>query len=179
MRFSERVAASLAATDFVLTDRTTGNVIPTSGLALQYDSVADLAYLAVPTLADGNYRLSVAPNGISDPAGNPLAADYAFDFFVLAGDANHARHVDFNDLVVLAQHYNTTLPAPLAAPTATPASAPPSFAPAWSARTVTPAPPPASAPAKLDAKKKPIPVFSQAPVVANPPARVTPRAGKR
>ena len=37
-----------------------------------------------------------------------LAAEYRYDFFVLAGDANRDRAVDFNDLVALAQHYNTT-----------------------------------------------------------------------
>jgi hypothetical protein len=43
----------------------------------------------------------------SDAAGNPLARDFAFDCYVFAGDANHDRSVNFNDLVVLAQHYNT------------------------------------------------------------------------
>jgi hypothetical protein len=44
-------------------------------------------------------------------AGNPLSADYTFDFFVLAGDANRDRVVDINDLVILAQRYNAALPA--------------------------------------------------------------------
>jgi hypothetical protein len=37
-----------------------------------------------------------------------MAGDFSFDFFVLAGDANRDRKVDFNDLVVLAQNYHST-----------------------------------------------------------------------
>jgi hypothetical protein len=43
---------------------------------------------------------------LTDAAGNPLDPGAGFDFTVLAGDANHDRTVDFNDLVPLAQHYN-------------------------------------------------------------------------
>ena len=34
-----------------------------------------------------------------------MAADSTFDFFVLAGDANHDRHVDVTDLGVLATNW--------------------------------------------------------------------------
>src|SRR6185503_20049488 len=37
-----------------------------------------------------------------------LVSDHQYDFFVLAGDANRDRKVDFADLVVLAQNYNAT-----------------------------------------------------------------------
>jgi ELWxxDGT repeat protein len=58
-------------------------------------------------LPDGNYRVTLPPGAAMDTAGNPLAASFTFDFFVLAADANRDRKVDFNDLVVLAQNYNT------------------------------------------------------------------------
>jgi len=44
---------------------------------------------------------------VKDAAGNPLSADYTFDFFVLPGDINRDRSVNFNDLVILAQNYGT------------------------------------------------------------------------
>jgi hypothetical protein len=59
-------------------------------------------------LADGNYRLTIPAAWLRDAAGNPMSADFTFDFYVLAGDANRDRTVDFNDLTVLAQNYNTT-----------------------------------------------------------------------
>jgi hypothetical protein len=47
-------------------------------------------------------------NGVTDPSGNAVPATWTFDFYVLAGDANRDRKVDFNDLTVLAQNYNAT-----------------------------------------------------------------------
>src|SRR5205085_1733992 len=52
----------------------------------------------------------------TDSLGHPLDAngdgvsgdDLTVDFFQLGGDANHDRSVDFNDLVALAQNYNST-----------------------------------------------------------------------
>src|SRR5207237_9847589 len=59
-------------------------------------------------LPDGDYRAAIAAAPVTDASGNPLAADFKFDFFVLAGDANRDRSVGFADLVVLAQNYNGT-----------------------------------------------------------------------
>jgi uncharacterized delta-60 repeat protein len=59
-------------------------------------------------LPDGNYRATLKAGSVRDLAGNALAADYVFDFFVLAGDANRDRKVDFSDLVTLAQNYGAT-----------------------------------------------------------------------
>jgi uncharacterized delta-60 repeat protein len=72
-------------------------------------TVATWVYGADPSslLPDGNYRATLPAGSVQDAAGNPLAADFTIDFFVLAGDPNHDRKVDFSDLVVLAQNYNT------------------------------------------------------------------------
>ena len=60
-------------------------------------------------LADRNYTGVLLLAGVRDPAGNPLTgANPGVDFFVLAGDANHDRKVDFTDLVTVAQNYNAT-----------------------------------------------------------------------
>ena len=66
-------------------------------------------------LDDGNYRATLHGDEVHDSGGALVdgnrdslpGGDYDFDFFSLAGDANHDRSVDFNDLVKLAQNYNT------------------------------------------------------------------------
>jgi predicted outer membrane repeat protein len=57
-------------------------------------------------LPDGNYRALLKQGSIEDRAGNPLAADFTFDFFVLGGDANRDRHVDNTDLGILSSNWN-------------------------------------------------------------------------
>src|SRR6185312_2569192 len=59
-------------------------------------------------LPDGNYRVTLAAGAMHDAAGNPLGRDFAFDFFVLAGDMNRDRVVNFDDLLVVAKNYNKT-----------------------------------------------------------------------
>jgi hypothetical protein len=58
-------------------------------------------------LPDGNYHGRILA-GLPDFYGNALAADAQFDFFFLNGDANRDRNVGFDDLVALAQNYNST-----------------------------------------------------------------------
>jgi hypothetical protein len=57
------------------------------------------------TMPDGNYRLTLPVGSVADISGNVMDNDIAEDFFVLAGDANHDRSVDFSDLVTVAQNY--------------------------------------------------------------------------
>jgi hypothetical protein len=45
---------------------------------------------------------------VTNVTGATLAADQEVSFFVLAGDANRDRKVDFLDLAKLAQNYNTS-----------------------------------------------------------------------
>jgi hypothetical protein len=66
-------------------------------------------------LPDGNYHAVLGASLVTDRAANLLDGNgdgtggdnYSFDFFQLAADANRDRNVDFNDLVVLAQNYNS------------------------------------------------------------------------
>ena len=58
-------------------------------------------------LPDGNYRLTLPAANLTDIAGNLLAGPVVFEFRQLAGDANGSGMVDFQDLIVLAQNYNT------------------------------------------------------------------------
>jgi hypothetical protein len=63
---------------------------------------------ATSPLPDGNYVATLPAGSVADPAGNKLAADYTLGFFVLAGDANRDRAVNFADLLALAKNYNKT-----------------------------------------------------------------------
>ena len=151
-------------------------------------------------MPDGNYTASLAAGAAADGAGNASAETFSDPLFVLAGDANRDRSVDFLDLASLAQNYNTsggktyaqgdfngdgnvdfldlaifaqhynTTVPPPGAAQPIAASST-SFAEDWAAATAS-----ATAPvvAKADHKKvKPKPVFSVKPVVK--PAPVKPK----
>jgi hypothetical protein len=109
--FSEDVSASLMAGDITLLNRTTNTTIPAASIRVGYAGNV-VMFICSDTaghyLADGDYRATIVAGGITDVAGNPLPVGTAFDFFVLAADADHNRTVDFNDLVPLAQNYNTS-----------------------------------------------------------------------
>jgi hypothetical protein len=104
----------LTPSDVRLLNRSTGETLPSDKITLEYDRGANRAVLSVRSeeggspLADGYYRLTLPAGSVSTPVGKRIAADYTFDFVVLAGDANRDRRVDFEDLTVLAQNYNTS-----------------------------------------------------------------------
>jgi hypothetical protein len=104
LTFSDDVASSLAATDLLVQRQPSGS--PFSPASVSYDGNSNTAlFTFAGVLADGNYRTTLPAASVSNSAGTPLATDFVFDFFVLSADANHDRHVDFADLVVLAQNY--------------------------------------------------------------------------
>ena len=53
-------------------------------------------------LPDGNYAVQLAGNGVGDASGNTMA-NASVDFFVLAGDVNRDRVVNFADLLTVAE----------------------------------------------------------------------------
>ena len=102
--FSEDVSASLGAGD-VSVQRLPGDP-PFTPTGVSYDSATNTATFTLTTpLPDGNYRATVIAAGVSDAAGNALAADVPIDFFILAGDANRDRRVNLNDFNVLAANF--------------------------------------------------------------------------
>lgn len=112
VEFSEPVAPSFSIDDFTLKNLTTNTTLDNFSLTTTFEVAKDNFVVTFDSFAgrvlpDGNYRLTIPAGNIRDAANNPMAADLAYDFFVLAGDANRDRKVDFNDLVVLAQNYNT------------------------------------------------------------------------
>ena len=108
--FSQDVGASLHAADFIITNTSTGQTVPTSSMALAWEVSTRQLSISFPgypggVLPDGNYHALVRSSGVVGNAGNPMAADYSFGFFALAGDANHDRIVDVSDLGVLATNW--------------------------------------------------------------------------
>ena len=103
---SDARASKLNWSAAVLTNLTTGASGPAvqSFFASPDGSTGTLAFTTL--FADGNYRLTFPLGSVTDIAGNQSAA-YSITFTQLAGDANNDGTVNFDDLIVLAQHYNT------------------------------------------------------------------------
>jgi hypothetical protein len=98
----------VVARNLQVTNLTTGQAVSPASLTVNYDAVARVAVwsLGAALPADGNYRATLPGGKIWDSLGRPLGQDFTFDFFVLSGDANRDRVVNFADLLVLAKNYN-------------------------------------------------------------------------
>jgi len=108
--FTEDVGASLSPGDIVLRNLTNNTTIPAGAMALAFDAAANAATVTFPGLAggilpDGDYRATLAAAGITDRAGNALAADAQVDFFVMGADANRDRRVNLQDFNILAGNF--------------------------------------------------------------------------
>jgi probable HAF family extracellular repeat protein len=114
-RFDEDVSTTLGPDDLLVTNLNTNELV--GGLDYSYNAQTNIASFAFSAnLVDGNYRVSINSGGIEDRAGWHLdgdgdgaaGGDFQFEFFLLRGDANQDRSVDFADLVALAQNYNSS-----------------------------------------------------------------------
>lgn len=105
--FNAAVASSLSASDLILKRQGVGDSFFASGVE-SADGGKSATFRFSELLPDGYYTATVPGGTVEDTAGGVLAADAVGSFFVLAADANRDRKVDFADLVVLAQNYNTT-----------------------------------------------------------------------
>jgi hypothetical protein len=109
--FSKDVLASLVPADLLLTNVSTSTTVAAADISMQVGANNSVAF-TFPNypggvLPDGNYHATFVSGVPTDIVGNALSTGGGFDFFVLGGDANLDRTVDFSDLVVLAQNYNT------------------------------------------------------------------------
>jgi hypothetical protein len=106
--FNEDVSASLLgdSTDLTVHNLDTNTDLP--GVVPTWNASTFSATWTFPSLPNGNFHATLHKDGITDPSGNGLAQDGTLEFWFLNGDANRDRSVDFNDLVALAQNYNTT-----------------------------------------------------------------------
>lgn len=112
--FSENVFATLDREDLVLTNLTTGETVSPGGFTFTetIGSPASPGFIARWTyngiLPDGNYLATIPADSVTDAAGNSLAEDATLEFFVLAGDADRDRDVDFFDFLTLRSNYGTS-----------------------------------------------------------------------
>lgn len=105
--FSEPITGGLDE-QFVDVRDAGGTPLPSSAYVIESTGAAAYRVRFAQTLADGVYRITLQSEAAKDAAGNPLSANHSFEFFVLAGDVNRDRAVNFDDLLVLAQNYGRT-----------------------------------------------------------------------
>jgi uncharacterized delta-60 repeat protein len=120
LTFDEDVFASLLPSSLRVRNLDTGAEFDATGVSYDPGEISlsgefDVDFLLPTPLDRGNYRVTVLASGVRDFNLNPLDGNgdgvngdsFTFDFFFLPGDANRDRKVDFNDLVRVAQNYNT------------------------------------------------------------------------
>ena len=114
-QFSEDVADSLSPDDLVVTNLSSNQIV--TDLSYSFDGQANAAtFTFAGDPAEGNYRAILRSDGVTDGAGSNLDGDadglagddFQFDLHFLRGDANYDRSVDFADLAILAQSYNSS-----------------------------------------------------------------------
>lgn len=106
LTFSEPLAAQVTAAKLTLTNTTTASTVSIASVIYSGgNTVATVSFTPV-MLANGRFVLSMAASGLTDVAGNPLAANLSIEFVQLAGDANGDGVVGFPDLLIVAQNYN-------------------------------------------------------------------------
>lgn len=102
--FSRDVSASLSLDDIVVYNNTTGS--PATPDSFSFDTGANRATLTFNTpLPDGNYTATITAAGVTDVMGTALAANHAFNFHFLIGDANHDAKADSDDFNILAANF--------------------------------------------------------------------------
>ena len=103
-KFTADVSRSLDRGDLRVIDLATGELMPVRSIA--YLSDRNLARFMLPELPEGYYRATLYAGSVRDSAGNKLARNQAWDFYVLAGDANRDRKVNIVDFSLVAAHYS-------------------------------------------------------------------------
>lgn len=108
--FNLNVSSSLSSADLVLTNTSTGQVIPPANMAISYSSTENVATFTFPgyaagALPDGHYTATLSASGVRDFAGTSLESNYTTSFFFLRGDANHDGLVNLTDFNILAVNY--------------------------------------------------------------------------
>lgn len=98
--------------DLTITNLTTSQVIPSNTFTMLVVGGTVVTFnrdiAAFGALPNGDYRVTIGAGSFADASGNALASGFSLDFFVLAGDVNRDRAVNFDDLLVIAQNYGQT-----------------------------------------------------------------------
>jgi hypothetical protein len=102
---SEDAVAGLSIGSLTVSPTEGGDPIEVTGFS--YTGVGPAVFSLPISMPDGNYTGTLAAT-LGDAAGNAALTNIDFDFFVLAGDADHNGIVDTNDLYALASHWQMT-----------------------------------------------------------------------
>jgi subtilisin family serine protease len=108
--FSENLSASFTPAALKVNSTATGDVPNANKLLAAIGNNITMTFPAYPygALPNGNYTAMFAAGAPTDAAGNAVAGLAPYSFFSLAGDANRDAKVEFADLVILSQNYDTT-----------------------------------------------------------------------
>lgn len=104
--FSENVGPTLGVADLLVT-QLPATAVTTS---LSYDGGTNVATFTFPgfangVVADGQYTATLTAAGVTDVAGNAMAANSNSSFFFLMGDADHNGVVNLEDFNILAANF--------------------------------------------------------------------------
>lgn len=103
--FNQDVSASISKEDFKVYALPDLTPVSTAGAVFSYNAATRQATLNFQSnLPDGDYRLVLPAGAVESVTGAP-SNPAQLDFFVLTGDVNRDRSVDFDDLLVVAQNY--------------------------------------------------------------------------
>jgi hypothetical protein len=113
--FSENVAGSVQRQDLLMYNIDTGDPVPSTNLAVSYDTGTNTATFTFPgypegALPDGNWQAFLNSVGVADVAANQVSNPPTTEFFTLAGDANRDRTVDTVDFNIVAAHFSSAAP---------------------------------------------------------------------
>jgi hypothetical protein len=107
---TESLGGTLTLADVTLTNQSTASNVAAGSMLLTNGTPTGFALtfpgLAAARLAEGRYLLAIPSAGVTDVAGNTLAAPVSFQFTFRPGDATGDGAVNFNDLLQLAANYN-------------------------------------------------------------------------
>ncbi len=127
LTFSQDVGASLASGDFVISgnryDFNTGQMVAKSFVAgtdfhfASYNPTTRVARIVIDSqnelgvsqiLTSGRYSLTLVNGSVTNSVGVSVGSGFSFPIAFLAGDTNGDFTVNFDDLLIVAQNYNTT-----------------------------------------------------------------------
>lgn len=98
-------AASAAPSDLEMTNTATNvTTRPATGVGVNGSTVS---FTLPTTLADGNYRFRIPAAAITGTSGIPTLVSADLSSYILAGDVNRDRAVNFDDLLLVTQNYGS------------------------------------------------------------------------
>jgi len=98
------LAPTVLANDLQITNLTTSQTSQNAQSVSLSNANKTVTFTLPPTLSDGNYRFRI-PTGAVSSANGATTANADQGTWILIGDANRDRTVNFNDLLIVSQNY--------------------------------------------------------------------------